>query len=84
VHAELPLAIFVGDHDPAHAQRLVFRLTFHLPQRGIFLADPHELRRPIAIGSANRVMQDIVGILLSVEFNHQFDVTLLKNALKGS
>jgi hypothetical protein len=45
VHAELPLAIFVGDHDPAHAQRLVFRFTFHLPQRGIFVVDPHELRR---------------------------------------
>jgi hypothetical protein len=38
----------------------------------------------IAIGSANRVKQDIVVILLSVEFNHQFDVTLLKNAIKGS
>jgi hypothetical protein len=38
----------------------------------------------IAIGSANRVRQDIVVILLSVEFHRQFDVTLLKNAIKGS
>jgi hypothetical protein len=38
----------------------------------------------IAIGSANGVMQGIVVIFLSVEFNQQFDVTLLKNAIKSS
>jgi hypothetical protein len=39
MHTELALAIFVGDHDPAHAQGPVFRSGFHLPRRGIFVVD---------------------------------------------
>jgi hypothetical protein len=46
MHAELLLTAFVGDHDPAHAQRLVFRLRFHLPRKSTFVTDfARELRR---------------------------------------
>jgi hypothetical protein len=45
-HAQLPLTAFVGDHDPAHAQRLVFRPRFHPARRGMFVVDfARELRR---------------------------------------
>jgi hypothetical protein len=46
VHAQLPLAALAGDHDPAHAQRLVFRLGLHLPRRDSFVMNyARELRR---------------------------------------
>lgn len=46
MHAELPLTEFVDDHDPAHAQRLLFRLRFHLPRKSTFVTDfARELRR---------------------------------------
>ena len=35
---QTPIAALVGDHDPAHAQRLAFP-TLELPDSGIFVSD---------------------------------------------
>ena len=46
MHAELPLDAFVGDHDPVHAQRCMFRLRFHVPGKVLCALDcAFELRR---------------------------------------
>lgn len=71
MHTELPLAIFVGDHDPAHAQGIVFQVALDLPGGSVLvLISRASCVVAIAISGAMKVMQAIVGFLLSENLTH--------------